>query len=84
MCIIKTNEDVVSGNDLQDLITSRISGKGIPFSKKDILQETQNLLKGSKYETDNESVMYFIEKIINVLHNNNFIVKEKKLFRLNT
>lgn len=81
MCVVKTKEHVVSGEDLHDLITSRISVKCSPFTVEEILFETQALLTGSRYEKDDIKIMHVIKKIICILINNDYIVKEMNKYR---
>lgn len=84
MCVVKTMEYVVSSEDLQDLIASRITVKCVPFTEEEIFCETQSLLIGSKFENDNTKTKHFIKKIIRVLLNNNFIIKEVNRYRIST
>lgn len=82
MCVVKTNEKVVCMEDLQDLVTSLISVNYIAFGVNDIVNEVNNELKGSKYEKELGTVKAMVERTMEILENNNFVMRENEKFRL--
>lgn len=82
MCVVKTNEKVVCMEDLQDLVTSLISVNYVAFGVNDIVNEAKKELKGSKYEKELGTVKAMVGRTMEILENNNFVMREKEKFRL--